>query len=91
MAKKEKNIIETKWLEIKTKSKVDNPNIEEIDQLTCRLIADLADLTTYREKKLVKPISEIIKLNPLFLKNQIERMESQLKPGEVILNTNLKF
>ena len=45
MAKKEKNIIETKWLELKAKSKVDNPNIEEIDQLTCRLIADLADLT----------------------------------------------
>ena len=45
MAKREKNIIETKWLEIKAKSKVDNPNIEELDQLTCRLIADLADLT----------------------------------------------
>ena len=34
MAKKQKNIIETKWLEIKAKSKVDNPNIEELDQLT---------------------------------------------------------
>jgi hypothetical protein len=45
MAKKQKNIIETKWLEIKAKSKVDNPNIEELDQLTCRLIADLAEMT----------------------------------------------
>ena len=45
MAKKEKNIIETKWLEIKSKSKSKDINIEEIDQLTCRLIADLADLT----------------------------------------------
>ena len=45
MAKKEKNIIETKWLELKAKSKADNLNIDEIDQLTCRLIADLADLT----------------------------------------------
>ena len=45
MAKKEKNIIETKWLEIKAKSKIENPNIEELDILTCQLIADLADLT----------------------------------------------
>jgi hypothetical protein len=45
MAKKQKNIIETKWLEIKAKSKVDNPNIEELDHLTCQLIADLAELT----------------------------------------------
>jgi hypothetical protein len=45
MAKKEKNIIETKWLEIKAKSKVENPNIEELDTLTCQLITDLAELT----------------------------------------------
>ncbi len=45
MAKKQKNIIETKWLEIKAKSKVENPNIEELDHLTCQLIADLAELT----------------------------------------------
>ena len=43
--KKEKNIIETKWLEIKAKSKAKDINIDEIDQLTCRLIADLAELT----------------------------------------------
>jgi hypothetical protein len=43
--KKEKNIIETKWLEIKAKSKEKEINIDEIDQLTCRLIADLAELT----------------------------------------------
>lgn len=45
MAKKEKNIIETKWLELKAKSKSKDINIDEIDQLTCRLIADLAELT----------------------------------------------
>lgn len=45
MAKKEKNIIETQWLEIKSKSKAENPNIEELDHLTCQLIADLAELT----------------------------------------------
>jgi len=43
--KKEKNIIETKWLEIKAKSKAKDINIDEIDQLTCRLIADLAEIT----------------------------------------------
>ncbi len=45
MAKKEKNIIETKWLEIKAKSKAKDINIEEIDQLTSQLIIDLSDLT----------------------------------------------
>jgi len=45
MAKKEKNIIETKWLEIKSKSKEKEIDIEEIDRLTCQLITDLADLT----------------------------------------------
>ena len=43
--KKEKNIIETKWLELKAKSKVKDINIEEIDQLTSQLIVDLSDLT----------------------------------------------
>lgn len=52
MAKKEKNIIETKWLEIKAKSKVENPNVEELDQLTCRLIADLAELTEQGVKEI---------------------------------------
>lgn len=45
MAKKEKNIIETKWLEIKAKSKAKDINIEEIDRLTSQLIVDLSDLT----------------------------------------------
>jgi hypothetical protein len=31
MAKKEKNIIEKKWLTIKTKSKEDNYDLEELD------------------------------------------------------------
>ena len=42
---KVKNIIETKWLEIKAKSKAKDINIEEIDQLTSQLIVDLSDLT----------------------------------------------
>jgi hypothetical protein len=43
--KKEKNVIESKWLNIKAKSKVENLNIEELDVLTCDLITDLAQLT----------------------------------------------
>jgi len=45
MAKKEKNIIEKKWLTIKAKSKEDNYNLEELDYLTCDLIAHLTQLT----------------------------------------------
>jgi len=45
MAKKEKNIIEKKWMTIKTKSKEDNYDLEELDNLTCDLIAHLAQLT----------------------------------------------
>jgi hypothetical protein len=45
MAKKEKHIIEQKWLTIKSKSKTDNYNIDELDHLTCELIAYLSLLT----------------------------------------------
>ena len=45
MAKKEKNIIEKKWMTIKTKSKEDNYDLKELDNLTCDLIAHLAQLT----------------------------------------------
>jgi hypothetical protein len=45
MAKKEKNIIETKFLNIKTKFKAGGYDIEEMDNLTCNLIAHLAQLT----------------------------------------------
>ena len=45
MAKKEKNIIETKFLNIKNKFKVGGYDIEEMDHLTCDLIAHLAQLT----------------------------------------------
>ena len=45
MAKKEKNIIEKKWMTIKSKSKEDNYDLEELDNLTCDLIAHLAQLT----------------------------------------------
>ena len=45
MAKKEKNIIEKKWMTIKAKSKEDNYDLEELDNLTCDLIAHLAQLT----------------------------------------------
>ena len=45
MAKKEKNIIETKFLNIKNKFKEGGYDIEEMDHLTCDLIAHLAQLT----------------------------------------------
>ena len=45
MAKKEKNIIETKFLNIKNKFKEGGYDIEEMDNLTCDLIAHLAQLT----------------------------------------------
>jgi len=45
MAKKEKNIIEAKWLNLKAISKSDNPSIEQIDELTCDLLANLAELS----------------------------------------------
>ena len=45
MAKKEKNIIETKFLNIKNKFKAGDYNIDEMDHLTCDLIAHLAQLT----------------------------------------------
>jgi hypothetical protein len=45
MAKKEKHLVEQKWLTIKSKSKINNYNIEELDYLTCELIAYLSLLT----------------------------------------------
>lgn len=45
MAKKEKNIIETKFLNIKSKFKAGGYDIDEMDHLTCDLIAHLAQLT----------------------------------------------
>ena len=45
MAKKEKNIIVAKWLNLKAISKSDNPSIEQIDELTCDLLANLAELS----------------------------------------------
>ena len=43
--KKEKNIIETKFLNIKNKFKEGGYDINEMDTLTCDLIAHLAQLT----------------------------------------------
>ena len=40
------NIIETQWLTIKTKFKSGNYDLNELDNLTCGLIAQLAVLTT---------------------------------------------
>jgi hypothetical protein len=45
MAKKEKHIIETKFLDLKTKFKNNELTINEIDNLTCELILELALLT----------------------------------------------
>jgi hypothetical protein len=52
MAKKEKNIIEQKWLTIKSKSKTDNYDIKELDHLTCELIAHLSLLTVNGVKEI---------------------------------------
>jgi hypothetical protein len=45
MAKKEKNVIERKFMNIKTKFKAGNYDMVEMDGLTCDLIAHLAQLT----------------------------------------------
>jgi hypothetical protein len=45
MAKKEKNIIETKFQNIKSKFKAGDFDIDEMDTLTCDLIAHLTQLT----------------------------------------------
>ena len=45
MAKKEKHSIEVKFLDLKTRFKSGEMNIEEVDQVTCELIAELAVLT----------------------------------------------
>ena len=52
MAKKEKNIVTQKWLHLKKISKSDNPNIDKIDELSCDLIANLAELS-------IKGITEV--------------------------------
>ena len=45
MAKKEKNIIETKFQNIKSKFKAGDFDIDEMDTLTCDLIAHFSQLT----------------------------------------------
>ena len=42
---KEKHPIEVKYLDLKTRFKAGTIEIEEVDQITCELIADLAILT----------------------------------------------
>jgi len=46
MAKKEKHTIEVKYFDLKTRFKAGTISIEEVDQITCELIAELAVLTT---------------------------------------------
>jgi hypothetical protein len=45
MAKKEKHTIEVRYLDLKTRFKLGELSIEEVDQITCELIAELAVLT----------------------------------------------
>jgi len=52
MAKKEKHFIEVKFLDLKEKFKAGELTTEQIDQITCEMIAELAVLT-------VKGITEI--------------------------------
>ena len=46
MAKKEKHTIEVRYLDLKTRFKSGDISIEEVDQITCELIAELVVLTT---------------------------------------------
>lgn len=50
--KKERSIIWDKWEIIKAKAKVKDPDLEELDHLTCDLIAHLAILTERKIKYL---------------------------------------
>ena len=45
MAKKEKHVIEVKYLDLKKRFKAGEMSIEEVDQITCELITELALLT----------------------------------------------
>ena len=45
MAKKEKHTIEVRYLDLKTHFKSGELSIEEVDQITCELITELAILT----------------------------------------------
>jgi hypothetical protein len=45
MAKKEKHTIEVDFLDLKTRFKAGKMTTEEVDQVTCKLIAELAVLT----------------------------------------------
>jgi len=45
MAKKEKHVIEVKYLDLKKRFKAGEMSIDEVDQITCELIAELALLT----------------------------------------------
>ncbi len=46
MAKKEKHTIEVRYSDLKTRFKSGELSIEEVNQITCELIAELAVLTT---------------------------------------------
>jgi hypothetical protein len=45
MAKKEKHVIEVKYLDLKKRFKAKEMSIEEVDLITCELITELALLT----------------------------------------------
>jgi hypothetical protein len=45
MAKKEKHTIEVDFLDLKTRFKAGEMSIEEVDQITCKLITELTVLT----------------------------------------------
>ena len=45
MAKKQKHTIEIDFLDLKTKFKANQLTTEQVDQITCKLIAELAVLT----------------------------------------------
>jgi hypothetical protein len=46
MAKKQKHTIEIDYLDLKKRFKADEMSLKEVDRVTCKLIAELALLTT---------------------------------------------
>lgn len=52
MAKKEKHPIEVKYLDLKKRFKAKEMSIEEVDLITCELIAELALLTEKNVKEI---------------------------------------
>jgi hypothetical protein len=80
--KKEKNIIETKWLELKAKSKVKDINIDEIDRLTCSLIVDLSKLTENNITEIDGVAVDLYKDRVFWIVEKVGLLPEYKDPGE---------